>query len=121
MILLPLKENAAATPAPVRGPERFRGVLDHRDTVGVRHGQQGVVVRRLAVQVDRHQGAGQPTPSGPLGKLLRHEVGIDVPRRRRAVDEDRLGAQVTDGVGGGHERERRDQYLVPRAHTEHQE
>ena len=80
--------------------------------------EQGVVVARLAVEVDGdHRGHLTPGRRAPV-ELGGHQVGVDRPRVGRAVDEHGDGPLVDHGVGRGHEGERRDEHLVARTHPD---
>ncbi len=85
------------------------GVLDDHQPVPVRD------------RGDRFHVAGEPpVVQDDYGLRLRADCRLEVGRievqllRPHDVDEDRLGAGVTDCVGGGDEVERRDEHLVAR-------
>ncbi len=61
------------------------------------------------------------TPAVVTLLLLADQVGVDVPAVRRAVDEDRPGAEVGRCRCGGDEGERRDEHVVARPHPGQQE
>ena len=95
MILLPLNEKTparaerAGRPAAVGGAQGLGGVLDQGDPVLVAQGGRARRSRRLPVEVDGDHGGREPARPGPAGQLLGHQVGVDGPVGRGAVDEDR--------------------------------
>ena len=98
--------------APEAAPDRLGRVLDDEDAELAAGGDEDVVVRALAVEVDGHDRFRQRP--GPLAsaQLVEDEVDVEAPRGRVGVDEDGVGAGVGDGVGGGGERERGDEHVV---------
>ncbi len=101
--------DAADAPALVLGAVRLARVLDDEQIVFVRDGEDGVEVRRLAVEVDGHDGPG-----------ARGDRALDEPRIHRVargidVHEHGLGARVADGGHRRHERVGDGDHLVPGA------
>src|SRR5204862_6918815 len=87
--------------------DRLRRVLDDRAIARPADGAQAFHGRHLAVEVHGHDGA-RP---GRDGRLYRR--GIDIERVRLDVHEHRSAARVVDRPGGGEERERGVDDLVP--------
>jgi hypothetical protein len=84
----------------------LRRVLEDLQAVPVGHGLQAGHVRRVAVQVHRHD-ADRPVGDGRLDG-----GGVQAERRRIDVGKHRGGAGQRDRIGGGREREGRHDHLV---------
>ena len=118
MILLPLKEKTAhvaeraGRPAAVGRAERLGRILDQRHAVAFADRRRSGRSRRT--------GRTGPPRSPPRAGVPRaralvssSRAGPDrCSRSGRRVDEDRARAEIDDGVGGGDERQRRDEHLV---------
>jgi hypothetical protein len=65
-----------------------------------------IPVGGLPEEVDADDRGGQPPGAGAFVELLLEQGGVEVPARRLTVEEDRLGSDVGDRVGGRDERER---------------
>ena len=83
----------------IAGAEALGGVLDHRQPMACGDGLDGVHVGALAIERDRHDGAGASGDGGfDLGR-------IDVVGDRIDVDEHRTRAKERDHLAGGDEGE----------------
>ena len=101
------ERTEAADPASlVLGAVRLRGVLDHHQTVALGDLEDRVHLRRLAVEVHRHDG------SGALGDRRLDGLRVHVVGGRVDVDEDGASAAVVDHRGRGHKGERHRDHLV---------
>jgi hypothetical protein len=96
----------------VLGAEALSGILDDRQAVPGGDGIDFVHIRRLAVEADRHDGAG---PGGDRDFDL---AGVDIAGVRFDIDEDRRGAEQGDDFGGGDEGERGGDDFVTRLDIE---
>ena len=104
------RPERADRPPAVRRADRAGGVLDHRSARGRRRASRNASMS-----------AGSPTWwTGMIafvrGVIARSAVGrVEVVGARVDVGEDRRRAALPDRVGGGDERQRRDDHLVARA------
>ena len=96
----------AATPA--LGSVRLRGVLEHGETVPVRDRHDRIHVARMAVQVDRDDGA------RPGGDPRFEACRIELPGLGIRVREHGRGRAIVNDVRGGHEGQARNDHLVAR-------
>ena len=90
-------------------------VLDDRDAAFFRDLENGLRLRRLPVQMDRHDGRGLAADGG------RHFRGVHVVRIAVHVDEGGLGSAQEESRRRREERERRDEDLRARADSVGQE
>jgi len=89
--------NASHTPSPVTGAVRLASILDNRQVVLSRDFQHGVHLRRAAEQMNRKNGP------GAAGDFPFDQGRVQIRRVRVNVHKHRLGARVTNGLGGGDE------------------
>ncbi len=101
----------ARRPALVGGAVRLAGVLDDRQAVSRGDLGERVHVHGLPVQVHGHDRGGARRDRGPDGCGVHETVALE------AVHEDRRGADVAHGLGGGDERVGRDDDLVAGPHA----
>ena len=104
-----------------RGAHRLGCVLDDRHASGIAQLADRPVVGALPVEVDGDDGAHPSAVGGGSIERIGHQGRIEVPRVGPAVDEQRLGAEVPHGVGGGGERERGHDDEVAGAHARDEE
>ena len=93
----------------------FSGILDELHAMPITAGLDGGDIRRLAVEVDEHQGLGLLAGLYLLLNDRAGERGIHVPALFFGIDEDGLGSEVGDGRGRCDEGERRTKYFIPGA------
>jgi hypothetical protein len=90
------------------GTQRMGGVLDDGEAARAAQRGEGLHVAGMAGEVHAHHGAGaRPDARG-------HGLGIDVERVGPHVGKDRDATLIEDRVGGGRERQGRDDDLVAR-------
>jgi hypothetical protein len=94
--------EAAGLAAPVQRAVGLAGVLDHRQSVAVGDGLDGVHVRHDAEQADRDDGP-RPGRDGGLDAAGIHQVrvGLDVHEDRRGAREEDRGHRGVEGVRDG--------------------
>ncbi len=92
--------------AAVRRADRLRRVLDHRQAVPLRSGQDGVHIAGITVEMHRHDGFSSRSDG------RRDELRVDVERGLVDIDEDGPSAGIDDAVDRGLESERRGDDLV---------
>ena len=88
------------------GGQGVGGIFQHTQLVLARNGENRVHVAGQAAVVHRHDGLGARRDGGL--DLAR----VDIERDRIAIDQHRIGAQVTDHLGGGGEGQRGRDHLV---------
>ncbi len=108
----PDRTEAPSGAPPVGRPDRLRRILNHRHAVAIAGGEDGVPVSALAEQVHPDHGGREPATVCSVTQLLLEQLGVEVPARCLAVDEDRPGTDVRDGVRGGDKRQCRHDHLV---------
>src|SRR5581483_1874678 len=113
--------EGAGRPAAVGGTEGLGGVLHHRDPESGGQAEDGVVVGAGAVEVDGDDGGRKRAPLLTVSQFGGQEPRRHLPGDGIGIDETRPGPAVGDGVGGGGERGRRNQDVVPWAHADLQQ
>lgn len=113
--------EAAAGLALVGGSQGFGGVLDDGDLELTADFGDGVHVGGHAVEVDRDDRLHAAAEGPAVLQGLAQGVGIHVPGGRFAVDEDRRGAQVGDGVRRCRERHALADHFVAGTHAQQDE
>jgi len=113
--------QGARLPPLVRRAERFSRVFDDGNVVLGADVENGIHVGALAVQVHHDDRFGEPPLLCRGGERLRQELGIHVPRRPLAVDEDGTRAEVANGIDGSGEGQRADEDVVTGRDTEMQQ
>ena len=86
-----------------RRAESLGGVLDEGDLIFRAERFDSRIVGALAIEIDGDDRLRELPVLGGVGKRLGEEVGIHIPALSLAVDEDRFGARVVDGVAGRRE------------------
>src|SRR6266542_1795604 len=105
----------AGAPASILGAMRLRGVFDDDEPVTLRHGENGVHVARVPVEVHGDDGARPRRDARLEGR------GLELPGLALGVDDHGNGAAVAHDIGGGHEGEARYNHLVARPHPRRHE
>jgi Glycosyl transferase family 2 len=101
----------ANAPAAITRAMSLAGVFDHGNTARARDGEDRIEIGRAAVQVD---GKNDLRTRADVGF---QKLGIEIGSGRVNVHEDRPGAAIGDGGGGGDERVRGGDDFVARLHA----
>ena len=92
--------------------ETLGSVADHEHAVRLGDLADGIVVRRLAVEIDRDHAARLESAFLGLGDRSFEALHIHVERVAANIDEDRRGAREHHHLDGGHEGEGRHEHRI---------
>ena len=105
---------AARVDTTARRPERFGGVLDERDLVGLADLRHPDTVGDRAVEVDADHRRGAFVDALAARQFFVEEIGIHVPGLGLTIDEARTGIEIGGGERRRSERESRREHVVAR-------